>query len=269
MPSNTRHRMVNRPAILDYNFGFIERTYLDYIKHTAKSNLITVWPMNESIGSVITDYSGNGRHGVYRDDDMINLSRFVNDSKTPQWIPANSDTANMYSTSLRDALLYTKGSFNIWCKVRASSVWSDATNRTLFDFRTSVAGNIVRLQHPGANNNRLVATIRIGGVSKTPFFDTPSQTRNDWFMFTLTWSDSANGDSAKIYYNAAQQSTTQTGFGAASTPVLSSQYASIGNVDNNTPSEFWDGYFAYASFWSNHILTQTEITGLFSNRFLA
>jgi hypothetical protein len=258
------HRQLMRDAIAISDFGFNKffSTFVDYINNL---NPLAIWPMNETSGVSMIDHSGHNLTGTYRDTSMLNKSTFLNNSIVPQWIPANSDYVNMYSTSLSNNFTYTKGTVLLWCKVRASSVWTDATNRTLLDFRTSVSGNIIRFAR-NATNNRLVATIRIGGVSKTPFFDTPAS-RNDWFMLAITWSDSANGDSGKIYYNGVQQSTTQTGFGVAGTGVVNSRYANFGSVDNTTPTEFWDGYLGYGALF-NKVLTTNQIAGVYAKRFL-
>lgn len=236
--------------------------YSNYLKSLGA---IALWPMNELSGTTMIDASGNSYNGAYRDVSMLNQSVFLNNSPVPLWTPGNSDRANMYSAGLAAAMTYTKGSIVLWAKVRASSVWTDGTARTLLDFRSSVAGSIVRLAR-NATNNRLVATIRLGGVSKTPFFDTDAN-RNNWFQIVITWADSANGDAAKLYYNSVQQSTTQTGFGAA-TGSLAAQYATFGSVDNNTPAEFWDGYLGYGALF-NRVLTQGDIDAMYANRFLA
>lgn len=245
------------------------QTYAQVIAGLAPGNLIGLWPMNETSGTTVFDRSTQGNNGAYRDVSMVNKSTFANNQPCPQWTPANSDYANMYTNALRDDWLWTKGSLAIWMKVRASSVWSDGATRNMYDFRTATTGNIVSCNHPAANNNRMVWTIRIGGVSRTPLFDTPAGTRNDWILNVVTWADSANGDQAKVYYNDAQVSSTQTGFGAAGAGTLSSQYAIVGAVDNSTPAQFWDGYLAYLAVWAGYELTAADVANLYNSRFLA
>jgi len=202
---------------------------------------IAYWPLAEASGSVATDESGNGRSGTYSNVTLGAVG--IGDGRTAAtFVPASNSLCNVYGASFAGAWNGAEGTFAAWAIVSGSGVWADATDRKIGIF-LSTGSNFVQFRKTGTNNT-LQGFYNANGVNKSVSFTTSTTA---WFHIAIIWSASA--DQVKVYFNGAQQGTTQTGLGVYAGALSSTQ--TLLGCGSTTPANIWSGNLAHAAVWAS------------------
>lgn len=225
------------------------RVYYRRVLSVRPANLIGYWPLWETSGTTIGDYSGNGRNGTYTGVDLgqPGISRYT----APLWDGTN-DYGNIYSAGFAAAVGTAEGTMALWIKVSAVGVWSDAAQRRLFHMQADGSNRITIVR--STTNNRIDCSYIAGGTTKT--IALTSLTSTDWIHIAMTWSVAGNAQTA--YANGVSPGTN-TGLGTWA-GALSSTGCVLGSL-NTTPAGVWSGSLAHAAVW-NVALSAGEIAKL-------
>jgi hypothetical protein len=209
---------------------------------------IAYWPMDEPSGSVAFDRSGNGRNGAYTG---VTLGQpGIGDGRTAPSFDGATSFNNIFTPSLAAAFNGAQGSFVIWGKVSAPSVWLDGISRRMILLQVD-ANNRIGINKAIANNE--VDWLYVaGGVSKTA--GVISFSPSIAFCVGLTW-DKA-GDAVKFYVSGVQSGVTQTGLGVFAGS-LSSTQTIIGAL-STAAAQVWNGILGYGALF-NRTLSATEM----------
>ncbi len=223
------------------------QTYLEKLLTIQSANLIGLWPMDETSGSVADDKSPKGNDGAYTGV-TLNDSTFLNGRPVGLWDGTN-DFNNIIAVSGEfdgDA-----GTAAIWMKVSGVGVWTDAAVRGLMRLATADdLGEVSIIKNNAAGTMQLLRTA--GGTTKN--VNVTSLTSTDWIHFALTWDKVA--DEVKAYMDGVQKGSTQTTLGAfAGAPAAGK--TNIG-ARRTVPQNVWDGWLAYGALWTV-ALTPAEI----------
>lgn len=219
------------------------------VRSVSPSTLEFYYPLAETSGTQATDYSGKGRNGTYSGAALASVA-------TPFGNPAPlfdaiNDYVDIYSAALATALAtWSEGTIAALCRVRAASVWTDATTRNILQISDSGQSNRVVLSRHSVNA-QLRDLRSHAGTTVANVASTTSPT--DWFYIAQSWSVANNRLRNWISYRGvapAQLGTTQTGLSAWSAVTLASTRCLIGNSFTTTPANLWDGYIADVSGWS-------------------
>lgn len=223
-----------------YALAVQSENYLSKIQGIAPSNLVAMWPLSELSGTIAYDISGNGRNAAYVGAPKLGQPGIGDGGTSVLLAPASNQWVNIYSTALANAFNGKEGTIAIWFRVRAASVWTDATNRRLFII--AVDGNNQIYTWKTTTNNQLQWVYIAGGTSNNALVTYSATT---WSHMAITWSKS--GNAAKFYLNGSQSGATLTPVGTfAGTP--GSGLMVLGS--NGGPGDMWDGYEALAALWS-------------------
>jgi hypothetical protein len=189
---------------------------------------------------VITDLSGNGRHGVYTGVDLGQPG--IGDGRTcPLWDGVN-DYGNVYSAGLAGAFNTSEGTLALWLRAASAGVWTDATTRNIARFAVSVS-NEVRIQREATNG---VVSVRYTGGGTNKQVNISSLSGTGWYHVALSWSIAAN--ELRGYLGGVQQGATQTGLGAWVGALTST--TTILGAFSTLPQFVWSGSIAHAALWS-------------------
>ena len=219
------------------------------ILNTAPANLLTLWPLTETSGSVAYDISGNARHGTHSGPTLASISG--PDGQPAPYFDGVNDYTNIYSTSLRDAFNGAEGSCIVWAKI-PTAVWTDATKRVMLELRADDDNRVSLFK--ATTSNRLQAFYEAGNVLENVLLS--SITTTDWFFLGLTWS--ATADEASLYSSIAATNTktvlgTWVGNFGATTTII--------GATNNTPSFPFKGYLSNVALW-DVALTASQMAAL-------
>ena len=203
------------------------------------TNPIASWKLNETSGSTITDSSGNGRHGSYSN---VTLNAGVSPfgDPAPLFVPASNSYGNLYSASLASAFDFDEGCMLIWAKVRAASVWTDATARRFLLMRRD--SNNQHQMFRGTVNTRLTYGHTAGANANTQLYDTASPT--GWFSLMMSWS--LSGNTIDYYFNGVSVGS-DSGNVIATGSGLDASLTLLGAA--STTTLHWDGYLSRARLW--------------------
>jgi len=215
--------------------------YAEKVAGIAKGNLIGFWRLAERSGTTAVNYEGTAaRDGTYSGPTLA-AALFLDGQPTPQFDAVN-DVVDLYSASLSGAFDGGEGTVLIWAKVRAASVWSDASNRYPFFYQVD-ANNRVYLQKSSVTD-RLDFYYVAGGV--TEFRPVSGHSPVGWSCYAISWSKTA--DEVKCYIDGVQQGATMTGLGTWAGS-LDSDKCNIGAIGAASPSGVYDGYLANHALW--------------------
>lgn len=195
------------------------------------------WKANEASGSSLLDYSGNAFTRTYSGQDLANVDFYKLPDKAPLW--GTGDYVNLHGASFATAFNFAKGYLSFWYRVRAASVLTDATTRTLFIF-TRDASNILTMFKTTSNNAFFLRYIA-GGTTKTA---TLSLTDTGWTNIIVEWADAANGSYLKSWKNNAVLSSDTTGIGTVNGSGMSSS-ATCWGAASTAAAQAWDGQLAH------------------------
>lgn len=195
------------------------------------------WKGNELSGTSLLDYSGNAFTRTYVGQDLGNVDFYKLPDKAPLW--GTGDYINLHGASFATAFNFAKGYLSFWYRVRAASVLTDATTRTLFIF-TRDASNILTMFKTTTNNQFFLRYIA-GGTTKTA---TLSITNTDWTNIIVEWADAANGSYLKSWKNNAVLSSDTAGIGTIGGSGMSSS-ATCWGAASTAAAQPWDGQLAH------------------------
>lgn len=234
-----------------YWAGPKRENYMQKAQAIAPANLIALWPLSELSGTTAFDQSGNGRNAAYVNSPTLGQTGIGDGGTAPLFVPASNTYVNTYSVSMANAFNGQEGTFAIWFKVRAASVWTDAANRCLM--LIAVNGSNLLTLRKTTTNNQLLWQLTAGGTSKTANITYSATT---WTHLAISWSKS--GNAIKVYVNGTQSGATVTGIGTWSgTPIDGNCFLGA-QADNFA---LWDGYEALGGLWSTP-LSDAQILSL-------
>lgn len=234
-------------------------SYSEFVAALAPSNLVALWPLSETSGSVANDISGGGFNGTYNANITLNAITFSDGTPVPLF-DASTDVIALPSASLDTPFNGAAGTMAAWLKVRAASVWTDGVSRAPFSFGVD-ASNRIFFNKPTVNNRFDVFYIA-GGTSKQSANTSFSPSR--WFHIAITWDKAA--DQVKVFIDGVQVGPTFTGLGTFAGTIVNG-FTAIGNFTQSGGAFFWDGYIKYPVLW-NKALTPAEVAALVPPGFL-
>lgn len=181
----------------------VAQTHAQKILATAASDIIGMWQLNETSGTVATDSSGNGRNGVHSNV-ALNALKFADGSVAPEYNGSTSLT-NLYGTSLRDAFNGAEGTLVIAFRATTGNLWTDDITEYLFRFRVD-ANNFI-LARTSASDDTLTIQRAGGGTTETISLITHDMS---WNVLALRWSQT--DDFFRVDFNGVEVATA-TGLG--------------------------------------------------------
>lgn len=232
------------------------REYYQRILATQPDNLIALWRLNETSGTVAANAQGTtARDGTYTGAGYaLNSTPFFNGDPAPVF--SGTGFVNVYSTSLRDAFGKTKGTMMIWGKMANAGVWTDGALREAFYLSADANNEALPCLKLNTSNTLL------GGYRAAGTLDSVSTTSiagsTAWHQYVVTWDKTA--EQMIWYIDGAQVGTTQVTLGTW-TLNLSSTRCCIG-AQTTTPAQTWNGYLSHAALWSV-ALSAPEVAALY------
>ena len=139
----------------------------------------------------------------------------------------------------------------VWAKPYNVGVWTDASNRYLFDAAGPTLPDYARI-YKSSTNNRMSYRYRAGGVTLAGDEDSLSIT--DWMCLFLTWSKTE--DEVAYWRDGAAADVTDTGLGTW-TETLNTNKPVIGAA-NVVPGLVWNGWLGPIALWGR-VPTDGEI----------
>src|SRR5262245_55585830 len=103
--------------------------YLAKAFGTAHGNLVALWALNEASGTTARDSSGNGYNAAYVNGPTLGQTGIGDGGVCPLFVPGSNTYVNPFSSGFAAAFNGQEGTFAIWCRVRAASVWTDGASR--------------------------------------------------------------------------------------------------------------------------------------------
>lgn len=216
-------------------------------------NLLNLWPLTDVSGTTALSGKSGGWNGTYSGV-ALGSSSFANGEPVGLW--GASDYCNVYNAALNAGIgaTATKKTLMIWLKVRAASVWTDATLRRIMSFRVDASNWMVISR--SATNNQIDFNYIAGGTNKVVGYNTSS---TGWIQVAMTVDTAA--DQCKFFAQGAQTGATQTGLGTFAGN-FDTTLCCLGAISTAGAGNF-DGYLAYAGLWSD-VLTPAQIQGAYN-----
>ena len=216
---------------------------------TSIANLIGYWKMDERLGTVSFDGSPEGNDGAYTG--VALGATGIGDGRPAPTFDGTNDFNNIYSAAFNTDWNGAEGTLMVWGIVRAGSVWTDGSVRSLAHIRTD-GSNLVYIVK-SANDTVQYAYIA-GGTTES---NDLTISTTIWNCYVITWSSAA--DEVIYYLNGSTTGTTDTVLGTY-TGDLNSAQCNIG-ARFTTPTWQWDGELAHVAVW-NTPLTSAQIATL-------
>ena len=227
-----------------------------YNKRVLKTWPIAYWPLNEGGGTNAACLVNPAQNGT-----AVGVT-WANDNTGPFGTPAPyfdgaNDYVNIYSAAFDAAFSGATGSALIWCKVANVGVWTDTASRKAL-ILYSDADNNYWLEKNSVNNRA-----RWGGAAGAgaALILKNAVSTTGWVCLAVTWSDGANADQFKAFWNGTQEGATSAALNNWGGVGLDNGTTNIGCLSNAVPSQPWHGWLAHAAVW-DRALTQAEITAL-------
>lgn len=226
---------------------------------------VAFWPLDEQSGLTIFDVSGNGHHGVYSGP-TLNATPGPHGSGAPQFDAIN-DFGKLKAASLSASLTNNaEGSMLVFAKVRASSVWTDASERRILVIASAGQTEMLMLRKNSANHN--IQFLRNGGGTVFVSGAVPGGVGpTGWFAMAMTWSQPNNR--LRAWYSTvgsvpAQFGTTQAGGSAWVGADVNSDRTCFGTGWTDPPPtlESWDGYIGGGAVWSKELDFASQLSPL-------
>jgi hypothetical protein len=167
-------------------------------------NPIAYWPLNELSGLTAINYGslGAAADGTYSG---VTLNEINGPGGTRAGLWGVNDGVNIQSVALRDSF---SGNMTIllFARVNNTGVWTDGLEHELWRATSNVPSRTIYLRKSTTNNN-LGCRYDGGGALKA--VNVNSYSFSDWFLVGYSYSLADNA--LKMYVNAAQSGSTQTG----------------------------------------------------------
>lgn len=208
-----------------------------YANQVLSLSPLAYWKANETSGTTLLDYSGNGSNRTYVGQDLASTDFYKLPDKAPLW--GTGDYISLHGANFATAFNFAKGYLSFWYKVRAASVLSDATTRYLFIIQRDGA-NILSVFKTGTANQfnfRYTAGTTVKSVNIT-------NSSSSWVNVIIEWADAANGSYFRAWANNSAIVTETTGIGTVSGSGLSAT-ATVWGASNTSATSPWDGYLAH------------------------
>ncbi len=242
-----------RPSLGDanrlyYRYG---SAYIRKVLALETDDLILFQPMGELSGGIAYDESAEENDGAYTGV-TLGQPGFDGITNCPLFDGAN-DYNNIYSAGFNADFDGQEGTFSIWGRVSALSVWTDSAARAMFTLLVSGDHYLQVSKRPTDNN--LLWLYRADSTNKS--VSSLGYTEIDWFHIALTWS--LGEDEVKAFYNGSQVGSTQSGLGTWAGN-LGVTNCCVG-AEITTPTSVWDGWLSMPIVWKK-ALTPTQIATL-------
>lgn len=220
----------------------------------ASASLIWGGSLDETSGTTIVNDEGTAaRDGTYSGVTVNSAAGPKDGANAPLW-DATNDHGTLGNASFIAAWNGAEGSISFWFKASGAGVWTDGIARLLFSFAVD-ADNRVRVLKNAANGRidfQREGATTVDEVTKLTVSTTA------WTNVVLTWSEA--GDKFIVYWNGAQEGSTQTGLGTWSGS-LDSTLTTLGAL-STVPTNVWDGHLAQFFVWTTP-LTADDVTTLY------
>lgn len=223
--------------------------YWQKVRDLKIGNLIGLWRLNESSGSVAADSSGNGHTGTYIGATLAALTG-------PDGAPAPlfdgiNDKVQLSASGLPDAFNGAEGTVLMWVRLDAAT-WSDGEQHFMFQAFVDWS-NYLNLRKSGSNN-RLAVNRVAGGTASN--ITSGVITTTDWLCVAVTWSE--QDDELIFYIDGVRLYAPTTGLGTWSGTPVKLNLSSY--IDINF---FWEGGIALTGVWDT-ALSDAEIAQIAS-----
>lgn len=232
-----------------YTYNPLAFTF-NYTNKVKNLSPIAYWPLDENIGSIANDASGNNRNGIYSGVTLNQAG--IGDGRTGVIFDGINDFIDIYSNGLNSAFNGAEGTIMLWIRVSNSSVWNDSSQRYLIRMFMNSTNEIRILKT--ANNNQIATERKGSGIAKTALITISS---TNWIQIVLTWSITENKQCT--FVNGLQVGSTLTDLPAI-TGILTNTGTIIGSL-STSPSLVWFGSIAHVAIWS-YALNPTTIANL-------
>ena len=222
--------------------------YSNLMKALFGSSLIAYYPQSETSGTVVTDVSGNDRHGVYDGGSLANTISPVNNPCPTYTTPIGG--INLVNSGIPAVFNGDEGGFFSLIKLKDLAQWTNAVQDKLM-YIVVDASNSYQLHRP-ANSNYIICT-RVGNNTVKTVYSYLYPT--EWVDVLATWSVSANV--LRIYLNGICQydlaSSTAIATNFIGTPTIARLYA-----QNSVPTSLnMQGWGSDAMLF-NRLVTDAE-----------
>lgn len=218
-------------------------TYSDIV---LSLNPIAYWKLDDTSGSVATDYSGNGFHGMYSGATLAG-DTFLNGDPAATFDGVN-DLVNVYSSGL--ASDFNPHEFTLVFPFRVSaSIWTDGIHRVLGQFYAN-STTYTQMHRPNPSN-RIDAVFRSGAIKTA---SASGLTSTNWMIAAMTVSES--DDYLKLYINGSQTGSVN------SLPAWPGDTISAANIARSTTGgNYWSGSIAHVAVF-DYALSPAQITSI-------
>jgi hypothetical protein len=224
--------------------------YAQLVLGTAPANLIAYWPLSDASGTTVADLSGNGRTGTYAGGPTLGQPG-IGDGRTCAYFAGDDERADVFSASLAAAFSFTEFSASLWCRMYASSVWTDGSARKALLIQSNGNPDFF-LMRKSSTNNKLGFWLRMNSNDYSTEVSVGESLGAEWFHIGFT---SLAGGNAYRYINgveATHRSAVAAANGAARTVATISEFG-----------ETWYGCIAHVALWSKQ-LTAVQMAALAS-----
>lgn len=207
--------------------------YVDLVRHTFGNGLLAYWPLNDELGTLVSDYSGN-KNNLVGSGALLNQIG-IGDDCTSIWFDGINDNL---SGTVND-FGGTEGAILIWLKQ------IDNANRHGI-YILSDGSNYLRVFCSATKQMTQVITCS-GGSYSYPHVSTIAYV--GWSVYAITWSETLN-KIEHIFNGAIVQSRIYTGafkWTGLTTTVL----VAIGST--TTPASFWLGNIAHVAIGNKYV----------------
>jgi len=216
-----------------------------YTRLIRSSNPVAYWPMNETKGTVSRELISRN-NGTYS---AVTVGQEQAPFVCPYW-GGSGGRNNINTAGLNTAWNKSEGSVLLWCKVNSGAVWTDSTQRTVFNISTTGAADYIWLQK-SASNNTFSITYRTGATNRNVLKESYSPA--GWVHYGVTWSRS--GNTVIVYINGALDTPLTASGDPTAETILA---ADIGRA----ASTYWHGWIAHVILY-NRSLSLPEINALY------
>lgn len=229
----------------------------EYYEKVLSYGPIAYWPLWETAGAVAECLVNPLQNGTVVGVTWNNVIGPDGVNGAP-FFDGAADYINIFTATFSGAFNGATGSAMIWARVANVGVWTDTFSRHALNFQRSTGvANTIHVRKDNANN-QFQWNYTAGGaaaiINRTP------ETTIDWVCVTLTWSDQANADETKAFWNGVQEGATSAAAGVWAVGALHATRTCIGAY-GTAPSSVYHGWLAHAAVW-DRVLTQPEITAL-------
>jgi len=212
--------------------------YWHKIRSIRPLNLIAYWPLWETTGVNVDDYTTHDCFGVSVDlgaraagSDGVHQAALFDGVKS---------YVNVWSLGLKLRFNGAEGTYINWAMVHDVGVWTDGLDRYISRFRAD-ANNALWIQKTLAN--LLYFNYKAGGVSSSVNL---AVTPTAFMCLGLTWSKAA--DRVRAFYNGPQTGVDQNGLGVWA-GALDATKTVIGAA-TTTPTSPWYGWIDHCALWN-------------------